>query len=433
MATTAVVQGRSLKNLNTLQRLKLSRTVILALDGVLVLAIVLGAHVHRAAMRTVGLDAAPSIVAAQHIKAALADMDADEANEMLARPLTADAATNGMAKRAPEADAALLEAAKNVTYEAEKQPIETLQVTGGIYNRLVEQTEDLHDAQPDAPVYVPSAEVVNGYRADAMIMDNALLPAADDLDAANNVELQQTYHQEAIDSALTTVFVVVAWLTVLGALVWLQMYLSRRTRRTVNPLLALATVLLLGLGVYALGGMLSEQHELKIAKEDSFESVHALWQARAIAYQLKGEESRYLLDTARAGDYARTFADDANRLAKLPAGMSYEELVARESTGEKVEKVDGFSGFLADELNNITFKGERQAALETLAAFGAYLDADRDLRGRAHDDAVSRSTSSDHGGPLWAFAQFDKALGETLAINQQEFERSVKAGLADVG
>ncbi len=440
MATVAVVPGKSLRNLNTLEMLKLSRVVLLGLLALLLVATMVGAHVHRAAMRTVGKDAAPSIVAAQHIKAALADMDADEANEMLASPLTANAATNGMAKRAPEADAALLVAAGNVTYEAEREPLLTLQVTGGIYNRFVEQAEDLHDSLPDPPDHVATPEVVNAYRADAIIMDNALLPAADDLDRANDEVLQRTYHAQATESAVSTAFVVLCGLAALGALIAMQLYLSRRTRRTLNPALALATVLVLGLFGYTLVALATEQHQLKIAKEDSFESIHALWRARAVGYEANAQESRFLLDRTRAADYARGFADDTHLLATVPAGMTFDQLVSEVTVAAKAgdgAKVNGFSGYLADELNNITFKGEQEAALNTLAAYGTYLKVDAEVRALEakgqHEQAIVNCVGSQQDQAQYAFNEFDKALGETLAINEREFDRSVKAGLAAVG
>ncbi len=426
MTTVSVVPNLSQTGRNTLQVLKLSRTAILAVVALLLVTILFGAHVHREAMQVVGKDAAPSIVDAQRIKASLADLDADEANEMLGPPNAANEATAGVVKRRLEADEALLAAAGNVTYEAERAPIETLQVTGGIYSRLTQQTEDLHDGG--------SPDFIQAYRANAIIMDNALLPAADDLDRVNDEQLQHTYHRQAVDSTLSTTLVALAGLAALLGLAWVQVFLSRRTRRTVNPLLLLATVAAFGLLAYALAAMVTEQHALKVAKEDAFESIHALWRARAVAYAAHAEESRYLLDPAHAADYERAFADETSLLARLPQGYSYDRLVAEERSGKHVE---GFTGYLADELNNITFPGEQEAALETLAAFGQYLQVDRNIRDleRAghHQQAVDLCVGSAAGQSGWAFGQFDEALGETLAINQNEFTRSVESGLSAVG
>src|ERR1700744_4940655 len=69
---------------NTPRTLRAGRVGLLALDGVLLIAALGAASVHHAAIQTIGKDAAPSIIAAQHIKAAIADMDADAVSELLA-------------------------------------------------------------------------------------------------------------------------------------------------------------------------------------------------------------------------------------------------------------------------------------------------------------------------------------------------------------
>lgn len=426
--------------MDTYRLLKLSRVVLLALTGLLLVAIVLGAQVHRDAMQTIGKDAAPSIVDAQHIKAALADMDADEANLLLAPPNTANAATTGLMRRRDEADKALLEASANVTYDAERAPIATLMVTGGFYNRIAQETEDLHDAgtlnpgKPGDPGKPGIPLSWNYYQALSTLMDESLLPAADTLDRVNYEELKSVYSRQMLTSNLTTAFVVLAGLAMLGGLVGIQMYLSHRMRRTLNPALLLATVAALFLFLLAFGALATEQSRLKVAKEDAFESVHALWQARAIAYQANAEESRYLLDPSWKSDAQRAFFHETGELAKLPPGMSVEDLLAMESRGQKV---DGFTGYLADELNNITFSGEREAAVKTLGAFEEYLKVDAEVRrlenSGQHQAAVDLCVGTATGQSDWAFTQFDDALGETLQINRKQFDQAVESGLAAVG
>jgi hypothetical protein len=409
--------------LDTYRLLKLSRVVLLSLTGLLLVAIVLGAQVHRDAMQSIGKDAGPSIIDAQHIKSALADMDADEANILLAPPNTANAATTGLMRRRDEADKALL-----VTYDAERAPIETLIVTGGFYNRIAQQAEDFHDAG--------SPLDVNDYQALAILMDEKLLPAADALDRANNDQLQRTYSRTNLTSNLTTALVVIAGLLALGGLIAMQVFLSQRTRRTLNPPLVLATVAALFLFLLSVGALATEQRRLKVAKEDAFESIHALWQARAIAYQANAEESRYLLDPSWKSDAQRDFFREASKLAKLPPGMSVTDLLAIESRGGKV---DGFNGYLADELNNVTFNGEREAAVKTLAAFEEYLKVDAEVRRlensgpSGHQAAVDLCVGNAVGQSDWAFTQFDDALGETLQINKKQFDEAVESGLASVG
>src|SRR5690349_3554615 len=68
---------------NTLQKLRASVYLIWVLDALLVACMFIAVQVHREAMKGVGLDSAPSIIHAQHIRAAMADMDANAANEFV--------------------------------------------------------------------------------------------------------------------------------------------------------------------------------------------------------------------------------------------------------------------------------------------------------------------------------------------------------------
>jgi hypothetical protein len=139
---------------------------------------------------------------------------------------------------------------------------------------------------------------------------------------------------------------------------------------------------------YTLSVMGTEQRQLKIAKED-FTSIHALWRARAISYWANSEESRYLVDQAHAADRERDFIRKSEQMAKLPRAMKLADVAAAERSGIHLES---FSGYLADELNNITFPGEREAAVEMLVRFEKYLGVDKRIRqietsGR-HRDAI---------------------------------------------
>lgn len=409
---------------NSLQRLKFGRIVILGADALLLVAVIAGASVHRYAMKTVGKDTAPSIIAAQHIKSALADMDADAVNELLGAPIAMATADKAYEARRVEASKALIEAAKNITYgDAEQKPIETLQVGIGTYERLIQQARDLHQSGSPA--------VVAAYRDAAAVMDRTLLPAADALDAANNNESEKTYEGKSADSLLARWLVGFAGLLALGALGWTQLYITRLTRRMINPLLLAATFVTLAVTGFALLAMSSEQRHLKVAKEDSFASLHALWRARAVSYQANSDESRYLLDPAHAGEDQAAFFAKSDSLVRLPASVDLHSLLAREANGVKVE---GFSGYLADELNNITFPGEREAAVTSLATWERYLAIDAAMRklerDGQHAQAVALCLGASEGQSDWAFEQFDKALLATLDINQAAFDDAVAKGFA---
>jgi len=124
--------------------------------------------------------------------------------------------------------------------------------------------------------------------------------------------------------------------------------------------------------------------DLRVAKEDAFDSMLALWDARALAYSANGDVGRARLDPARAALHQAAFTDKDRRIrADLTIG-----------------------------LNNVTlFAGEREAAEETRERYMAWVE---------HKTAAAD------------FSAFDDALGKTLKVNQTEFEASVQRGFTDV-
>ncbi len=86
-----------------------------------------------------------------------------------------------------------------------------------------------------------------------------------------------------------------------------------------------------------------------------------------------------------------------------------------------------YQGFFAVEMRNITFAGEREAALRMIQGFAAYDKIDGKIRaaeqaGR-HADAVELCIGSGKDQSNAAFERFDGALREVIAINHKEFDR----------
>src|SRR5262245_38114625 len=109
----------------TLLRLALGAAWALAL--VFFLVVRSGVKDHRTAMKAIGEDAAPSILAAQQIRASLADMHSNAANVLLHRPGAGKQALADYEKRRVEATEGVLAAAGNITYgEAERGPLRRL-------------------------------------------------------------------------------------------------------------------------------------------------------------------------------------------------------------------------------------------------------------------------------------------------------------------
>ncbi len=387
---------------NSLDRLKSNLTILLLLDLIFLLALFAGEREHRSLLQTVGRDSAPSIIAAQHIKVAIADMDAQAVNQLLAKPSENPSAAETYQMRREEAAEALITAAQNITYgDEERLPIKNLQLRLGDYEAKVQKALDTAS--------IPAAITI--YNQAAQIVDDKLFPAADDLDQANLNVLDRAFASRGSYATTTRVAIVFAGLLLLALLLSIQQGLAQRVRRILNPMLVLATIATLIITIYAGSHLNRSADDLRLAKQDAFTSLNVLWRARALAYAAKADESRFLLVQ---GD--------------SPHDSSF---------GVKAAKILlGDTGFLAEELKNITFPGEEAAARETVERWKNYMDTDlriRQLKSTGkYDEAVRLCLGHGPGQAEGTFAKFDQALMSTININQQAFDNSVHSGFNEL-
>jgi hypothetical protein len=376
------------------------------------------------AMVTVGKDTAPSIIAAQEISSSLADLDANAGNYLLGSKLNQVAATQTFEQRRTDVTKRLVDAAKNITYgEAESVPINTLFDGLGRYLEYVAEMRYQKDSGD-------TAKAVSTYAAASDLMHQRLLPAADALDDANYTYLKDHYALQELRSAGAEVVAGAAAAALVAVLVWAQVFLMRRMRRLFNPALAVATVVAALFGVYLATRIAVARDDLRVAKEDAFESIHALWKARAVAYDANGDETRYLFGGPRAAAFEQAYKDKVNKLATVP--QPDDAMLSSMTANKKVP--DRYQGLFANEMRNITFRGEREAALKMIRAFAAYdkIDANIRLLERAgkHAEAVQLGIGLGALESNAAFDRFDKALREVVAINQKEFDATVESGLS---
>jgi hypothetical protein len=375
----------------------------------------------RRTIQTIGKDTAPSIIAAQSMKASMVDMDANAANDLLGGPNGVQAARDTYDKDRTAAVGGLITAAKNITYPEEEPLIQTMENDMSLYAGYVAQAQ-LFNKLGDA------ASATQSMKTATDLMHQQILPAADQLDAANFAHLASTYSDRQRTGGLTQAEVLAAGLVVLGLLVAVQIFVFRRTRRLFNPALLVATLVTLLLVGRLVSILNAEATNLKVAKQDAFDSIHALWQARAIAYDANGDESLYLLPGFDHQQYDVSFRAKAAQLASKPLD---DQLITSANRGSVQ-----FTGRFADEMNNITFPGELEAATEMLRTYAQYYALDAQIRafetGGQHDAAVALDTGNNVGQSDWAFAQFDAALGKVLDINLQWFNDSVQHAFDDL-
>jgi hypothetical protein len=395
----------------------------------LFLAITTGISQFRYAMKTVGHDAAPSVILAETIKTYLADMDAEVANELIAHP-----GQNQQALAAYESDRknvtdGLVGAAENITYgDAEKTPICRIEEGLGVYEADVAAARVFHKRGGDP-------EVLPSYYAATAEMHSDILPAADALDKANNDVLNSAYLNLKGNAAKITAILWLSGLLLVGCLVALQLFLVKRMRRLINPLLVLATLFALGFLFYTASAYSEQVNLLKVAKEDSFDSIYPLWHARAVAYDANAAESKWLLDPSHASENANSFFTNIGLVASFGPNETFNSTAdlaqqAPDSTDWQTVVPADFKGYLANEMRNITFPGEKDAVVSTMRSLGTYVAIDGQIRqlqnvGK-HNDAVTLCDGSNVNQSDWAFSQFDTNLGSVITINQNQFDKAVK-------
>lgn len=144
-----------------------------------------------------------------------------------------------------------------------------------------------------------------------------------------------------------------------------------------------------------------------------------------------------ILDQALAAKHEQVFNENVIKIAKSPNGKTFEALVAEVTANTTNNlKIGGFTGFLADELNNITFDGEKAAVLKSLSALGIYISIDQQIRqleqSGKHQEAIALCIGSKPGQSNWAFDNFKNANTKNFDINQAEFDKAIKQAFQDI-
>jgi len=347
-------------------------------------------HIHAAI--TLGVDAAPSIIAAHRIEIGVQKMDADLADELILQPGQYEARS-----RADEFERCrvnvcrqLVAAAKNITYSTEQTHIENIQIALGKYDMQAQAMRDMHSLGKNN-------EALKSYLTALQILQAEIVPNTRELNKANIDVLEDTYAREKSASAMSRGLVLGIGGFLTALLVGTQIFLYTRFKRRVNVPLFLSTICT-AVFVQHLSSELSESsRNLIVAKEDSYNSVVALLDALADSCDANAAKSRWLVDRQHADIHQKHFSEVTNRVANFAPDYDFAKTIAlaqkQMSEHEKLN-LPGFSGSLANELNNVRFGGEGEAALEALQSFADYLACDQKMRAQAGAATASKPVSA---------------------------------------
>ncbi len=399
----------------------------------------------RDGIDAIGHRSAPQAVRAADLYFALSDMDAQAADLLLigADPeyatLRSQTRTTYEDRRA-QADADLQQAAVAAAADpAGQHAVQTVLGELGNYEALVAQARLLED-QAAPPAGKPSQAALATYRQATDLLRQKLLPAADQVTAGNAAAVDRVYATQHGDLGAGWWWLLVTGVLALAALAALQHTLTVRFRRRVNPLLAAGTLLavvglLAGLSIAS-----TADGHLVTAKRNAYDSVITLSRARAVAYDMNADESRYLIDPSRAAAHEQSYFDKTQSVARVDGTTLSGYSVALYSLVQQHQanrRVVPFGGFLGGELRNITFPGEQDSAERVLTAYQTYQSDDHEIRALQEQgklkEAITLDTGTAPGQSNADFGVLSTALGDVLAINQNAFDSAISATDDDLG
>jgi hypothetical protein len=401
------------------------------------LSISLGVADSGRAFQVVGSQTAPTINDALGIYFAVSDMDADAADYLLLNgnpsgSVTPAGVLNRYEQRRQAASDLLLSAAHNPSYDAsEHTAILRMMVMIQIFDAYVEEAEVLNDRGDR-----PNALAAYGQATDLMhAPQSGLLETALGLASSLHQDLTTRYDAAQADEGRDTVLVLLSMLLVIGVLVVLQVFLLRRTRRLLSLPAAGATLLAVVLLAASISTLRANDDRLAAAKTDGYDSVYALRQLRAIAFDAKADESRFLIDPSRAQLNQASFLAKSVELASFRQQVTidtYDAALGEQVTALRSGRRVVIGGAFGRALAHVVFPGEEPAATAALTDYARFQRDDRVLRADLESgrpaEAVRFDTSSAPGDSEGDFLAFDSALGAWIQIHQQAFDQEIAAG-----
>ena len=382
--------------------------------------------------------AAPQVAAAADLYVALSDMDAQVANVLLvgSDPGLSDNRAHAMAVYSAgrtQADSDVQRvAAIGGGDPAVARTVTSILDRFGQYQALAGEAVSLNTAAHD-PVGQPSTTELAVYRQATALMPQ-LLGDTQSLIATSRSALDATYQDNRTSALVASIVVVFVGLVLLAALVITQVYLRRRLRRRLNPAIAGATLVALVVTIVVPVLVGNASGHLRTAKEDAFDPIIALSQARAVAQESAANESRFLVDPAHADQYQQAFQDESQQVVTLNAGVfGYDDALRKALDAYNVDDSQvGFGGYFATEVAHATSLTERYAAIRAMARYAGYELADRVMRATLKQgdvrDAVDFDTGPALGYSTYNLGRYDQALANLIVIKQQVFDQAVSDG-----
>ncbi len=322
---------------------------------------------------------------------------------------------------------------------AAEQQLNAVAARLGQYEALTADAQLLSQQAHDA-AGKPSATVSADYNQATRLMQGDILPAVRNLTGSSESGLNASYSAEKANAISGVIWVVVLGLLLVAVLVALQVLLAVRFRRLINPALAITTVLAIAFTAVTGTRFYAEYTHAHVARLDSFTSVQALSMAKAVSNDADADESRFIVDPVHAAQYQQAYLDKSQQIVNVGSNITYARylpLLNADITAYQRNNSDiRFGGFLGQEFRNITFRGERQVAVNVLLTFRVYETDDRILRAMTKANlaqAVGYDLSVAPNDSDGAFNAYANALQSDININTAAFTQAVADGQGSAG
>jgi hypothetical protein len=437
---------------NTPKILRTGMFVIWGL-GLLWIPTTIGAMMsQRHAVKTIAKDSVPSVILAQRIIDAMSDMDNMLASDLLrdiAKPGAGTMASNenrqggksqtflsqaGDMKQLPPAQQAFNQrrvdladrftlAAKNSTFAGEKEAIQQLMLDAGNYFVYAERAQVAH-AQGDR------AEMLTQYRLAAALIDRQFIPKAHELRDINIRELEKQFSASRSQGAGSTIAVLLLGGLTIAALVAMQLFLQIRTRRTLNPLLLGATIVALLFLLNAMSTLVSTGEQIRVLKEDSYNTLLALRLAREMLYGANSDESRYLLDVPNQAEHEAAFREKTEKIfnrSNNPTSMAQAITDLKNS-----RRLAPNNGHFLKAFNNITFAAEREPLTKMMEEYKLYMSIDQQIRALVASNQQKAAIALCLGQSNDVFVAVKKAMDDAKDVNQAVFNQVEKKAMGQL-
>lgn len=188
------------------------------------------------------------------------------------------------------------------------QSLQTLLTDLPVYAGIV-QDADFNERQGSYPLAAAYIAEANN------LMRTAILPAAASVYGTESSRLAEDQSQGV--SPFLAILAALAFLALLVVLVVAQRWLSQRFRRTWNLALAVATVIVLALGVWFTIALVSQNSGVNTALSNGSRPVFTFTQARILALRARADDELTLLTRDSDPTYQRDYTSTAAALGHL--------------------------------------------------------------------------------------------------------------------